>query len=35
VDYHSHLGTKRGGIAVVRPDGFARAIHNSLIIRSH
>jgi len=28
VDYHSHLGTKRGGIAVARPDGFARAIHS-------
>ena len=28
VDYHSHLGTKRGGIAVVRSDGFVRAIHN-------
>jgi amidophosphoribosyltransferase len=27
-DYHSHLGTKRGGLAVCRPDGFVRAIHN-------
>jgi len=27
-DYHSHLGTKRGGMAVIRPDGFVRAIHN-------
>ena len=27
-DYHSHLGTKRGGMAVYRPDGFVRAIHN-------
>jgi amidophosphoribosyltransferase len=27
-DYHSHLGTKRGGLAVVRPDGFVRVIHN-------
>jgi amidophosphoribosyltransferase len=27
-DYHSHLGTKRGGLAVVRPDGFTRVIHN-------
>ncbi len=27
-DYHSHLGTKRGGLAVRRPDGFARVIHN-------
>lgn len=28
VDYHSHLGTKRGGMAVLGPDGFSRAIHN-------
>ena len=27
-DYHSHLGTKRGGMAVYGPDGFSRAIHN-------
>ena len=27
-DYHSHLGTKRGGMAVVNPDGFQRYIHN-------
>ena len=27
-DYHSHLGTKRGGIAVYGEDGFQRAIHN-------
>lgn len=27
-DYHSHLGTKRGGLAVYRPDGFGRVIHN-------
>jgi len=27
-DYHSHLGTKRGGMAVVNSDGFSRAIHN-------
>ena len=27
-DYHSHLGTKRGGMAVYGPDGFDRAIHN-------
>jgi amidophosphoribosyltransferase len=27
-DYHSHLGTKRGGLAVFGPDGFARVIHN-------
>jgi len=28
-DYHSHLGTKRGGMAFYRhPDGFTRAIHS-------
>jgi len=27
-DYHSHLGTKRGGLAVFRKDGFVRVIHN-------
>jgi amidophosphoribosyltransferase len=27
-DYHSHLGTKRGGMAVYGKDGFQRAIHN-------
>ena len=27
-DYHSHLGTKRGGMAVYGPNGFNRAIHN-------
>ena len=27
-DYHSHLGTKRGGMAVYGKDGFERAIHN-------
>ena len=28
-DYHSHLGTKRGGMAVYdRKDGFQRQIHN-------
>ena len=27
-DYHSHLGTKRGGMAVYGEDGFQRAIHN-------
>lgn len=27
-DYHSHLGTKRGGLAVRRDDGFVRIIHN-------
>lgn len=28
VDYHSHLGTKRGGMAVYGSQGFTRAIHN-------
>ena len=27
-DYHSHLGTKRGGMAVYGEKGFERAIHN-------
>ncbi|MEG1880330.1 MAG: amidophosphoribosyltransferase, partial [Oscillospiraceae bacterium] len=27
-DYHSHLGTKRGGMAVYSEKGFNRAIHN-------
>ncbi len=27
-DYHSHLGTKRGGMAVRNQHGFHRAIHN-------
>ncbi len=29
VDYHSHLGTKRGGMTIFDPaDGFQRQIHN-------
>ncbi|MCF0241589.1 MAG: amidophosphoribosyltransferase, partial [Treponema sp.] len=29
IDYHSHLGTKKGGIAVLQEDGtFNRSIHN-------
>jgi len=28
VDYHSHLGTKRGGLAVGNEGGIARYIHN-------
>ena len=28
VDYHSHLGTKRGGLVVYGEDGFQRSIHN-------
>lgn len=27
-DYHSHLGTRRGGMAVYGENGFSRAIHN-------
>ena len=27
-DYHSHLGTRRGGMVVYGPTGFDRAIHN-------
>ena len=27
-DYHSHLGTRRGGLAVKNPDGFTRCIHS-------
>lgn len=27
-DYHSHLGTRRGGMAVYNENGFDRAIHN-------
>lgn len=27
-DYHSHLGTCRGGLAVLNDDGFTRSIHN-------
>ncbi len=28
VDYHSHLGTRRGGMAVLGEKGFNRSIHN-------
>lgn len=29
VDYHSHLGTRRAGMAVYDPEtGFDKAIHN-------
>ena len=28
VDYHSHLGTKRGGLVVYGENGFQRSIHN-------
>lgn len=27
-DYHSHLGTKRGGLAALNHEGFTRSIHN-------
>jgi amidophosphoribosyltransferase len=27
-DYHSHLGTRRGGLAVHSSSGFSRSIHN-------
>ncbi len=27
-DYHSHLGTKRGGMCVLSSTGYSRAIHN-------
>lgn len=27
-DYHSHLGTKRGGMCVLQENGFNRSIHN-------
>ena len=27
-DYHSHLGTKRGGLATLSHEGFTRSIHN-------
>ncbi len=28
VDYHSHLGTRRGGMAIYGEEGFQRRIHN-------
>ena len=28
IDYHSHLGTRRGGMVVYGDEGFDRAIHN-------
>jgi len=27
-DYHSHLGTKRGGMCILNSSGYSRAIHN-------
>ena len=27
-DYHSHLGTRRGGMAVKNENGYSRSIHN-------
>ena len=32
VDYHSHLGTRRGGMALFGEEGFQRAIHNLSLI---
>ena len=31
---HSHLGTRRGGMATHGEEGFNRAIHNIEILRS-
>ena len=28
IDYHSHLGTRRGGMTVLGENGFNRSIHN-------
>jgi amidophosphoribosyltransferase len=28
IDYHSHLGTRRGGMAVYKDGVFNRSIHN-------
>ena len=28
IDYHSHLGTRRGGMTVYGENGFQRSIHN-------
>ena len=28
IDYHSHLGTRRGGMVVLGENGFNRSIHN-------
>lgn len=30
-DYHSHLGTRRGGLTFAGPDGFSRVIHDITI----
>ena len=35
-DYHSHLGTKRGGMAIYDPEnGIKREIHNIEHSRMH
>ena len=35
IDYHSHLGTRRAGMAVYSPEtGFDKAIHNIETLRS-
>ncbi|MBO4741776.1 MAG: amidophosphoribosyltransferase, partial [Bacteroidales bacterium] len=28
IDYHSHLGTKRGGMVTIENGNFNRSIHN-------
>ena len=33
VDYHSHLGTRRGGMAVYGPGGFNRSIQYKIRTR--
>ena len=33
-DYHSHLGTKRGGMCILQEDGFNRSIHNIEKVRT-
>ena len=33
VDYHSHLGTRRGGMATFGKGGFHRAIHKLRTLR--
>jgi len=31
-DYHSHLGTKRGGMAVYNSEGFSTSLNPSSVI---
>ena len=35
VDYHSHLGTRRGGMAAYGNGEFCRAIHNIAVSYTH